>query len=192
MRKELIKQVAYEKFAETGYNTHFSDIAKAAGIRKQTIYNYFDSKDDLFYEIISREVSDYFTEKANEIDALKGIEGSLILKTIFYSIMDYYKDLKKLRFWRWLLLIESKELFKRTQEVIQENEKIFSSRLRDVVSDLIKNEENVLPILQTYMVMIHGTLDGMLLYSDSLYLETFLENVCNTFWNGIENTYNIY
>jgi hypothetical protein len=106
--------------------------------------------------------------------------------------MDYYKDLKKLRFWRWLLLIESKELFKRTQEVIQENEKIFSSRLRDVVSDLIKNEENVLPILQTYMVMIHGTLDGMLLYSDSLYLETFLENVCNTFWNGIENTYNIY
>lgn len=196
MRKELILQVAYEKFSETGYNTPFSDITKAAGIRKQTIYNYFDSKDDLFYEMITIEVSHYFTEKANEIDALKGLEGSLILKKMFYSIIEYYKDLSKLRFWRWLLLIESKELLKKTQEVIQENEKKLSSRLKNVVSELLikeeKQEDNILPILQTYMVMIHGTLDGMLLYPKSLYLEVFLDNVWNTFWNGIENTFNIH
>lgn len=48
MRKEKILRIAYEKFSEKGYNTPLSEIAVAAGIKKQSIYNYFENKDALF------------------------------------------------------------------------------------------------------------------------------------------------
>ena len=48
MRREIILEVAFKKFSEKGYNASLSEIAKVAGIRKQTLYNYFESKDDLF------------------------------------------------------------------------------------------------------------------------------------------------
>lgn len=67
--------------------------------------------------------------------------------------------------------------------------------MRNDVSEMLRNygkqQEMIMPIIQTNMVIIHGTLDGILLYSESLNKEMFLENVWNTFWNGIENTINI-
>lgn len=48
-----IKETALELFAQKGFhNTSISDIAKAAGISKGLMYNYFDSKDALLFSIL--------------------------------------------------------------------------------------------------------------------------------------------
>lgn len=51
--KGKIRQTALALFAEAGYsNTSISAIAKAAGISKGLMYNYFQSKEDLLLSIV--------------------------------------------------------------------------------------------------------------------------------------------
>lgn len=53
-RRHAIIQVALRFFADQGYDETMVDrIADAAGYTKMTIYNYFDSKDDLFVAVVS-------------------------------------------------------------------------------------------------------------------------------------------
>lgn len=54
---ETIKQTALELFGRKGYfNTSISDIAKAAGVSKGLMYNYFESKDALLAAIIEEAI----------------------------------------------------------------------------------------------------------------------------------------
>ena len=50
--KETITQAAIKNFSKAGYaNTKMDDIAKSADVSKGTLYLYFPSKEELFYEI---------------------------------------------------------------------------------------------------------------------------------------------
>ncbi|MDR1557385.1 MAG: TetR/AcrR family transcriptional regulator [Tannerellaceae bacterium] len=52
-KKQLIMGAALELFAEGGYTrTSIEQIAKHAGVAKGLIYAYFESKDDLLYQIL--------------------------------------------------------------------------------------------------------------------------------------------
>ncbi len=54
-RREAIITTAEKIFLDQGYDATFVDqIAVAAGYTKATIYNYFESKDDLFVAVISK------------------------------------------------------------------------------------------------------------------------------------------
>lgn len=54
-RRNAIIDVAEQSFIQIGYNETMVDrIASDAGYTKATIYNYFDSKDDLFTAVISK------------------------------------------------------------------------------------------------------------------------------------------
>lgn len=190
MRKELILQIAYEKFSKKGYNTPLSEIAKAAGIKKQSIYNYYENKDELFFDMIKIEVDSYFNERLKEIRDLRDRAPEEQLKTVFFSTINYYSDIPKLRFWRWLLLIDSGDLFERTQSSIKFYEIQYSKELRNCVTNLLgdekKIEEFVSPIIQTFMSLLHGTLDGILLYHDVFDVKKYTENVWFMFWTGTE------
>lgn len=198
MRREKILQVAYKKFSEKGYNTPLSEIATAAGIKKQSIYNYYENKDALFFEMIKLEVDAYFHERLDEIRILKDGDPEEQLKTIFFSIIDYYySDISKLKFWRWLLLIESKDLFEQTQSSVQVYERELSNELQNCVANLLKDEKKVvayaLPIIQTYMSLLHGTLDGNLLYHEAYeadVVKQYTENIWFMFWTGVESLIN--
>jgi len=53
-RKEQILKAAAQLFAEKGYHrTTTRDIAKAADVSEGTLYNYFESKNDLLFGILS-------------------------------------------------------------------------------------------------------------------------------------------
>ena len=54
-RREAIISTAEEFFINQGYDaTHVDQIADEAGYTKATIYNYFETKDDLFVAVVSR------------------------------------------------------------------------------------------------------------------------------------------
>lgn len=194
MRKEKILRIAYEKFSIKGYNTPLSEIAVAAGIKKQSIYNYFENKDALFFEMIKIEVDAYFHERIDEIQNLKDRAPEEQLKTIFFSIIDYYSDITKLKFWRWLLLIDSKDLLEQTQTSIQVYEREVSKELQSCVANLLQDEKKVkkyaIPIIQSFMTLLHGTLDGILLYHEAYDVKKYTENVWFMFWTGVESLIN--
>ncbi|MFX1483967.1 MAG: TetR/AcrR family transcriptional regulator [Promethearchaeota archaeon] len=55
LRREAIIEAARKSFIELGYDqTMVEKIAHEAGYTKVTIYNYFESKDDLFVAVVSR------------------------------------------------------------------------------------------------------------------------------------------
>jgi TetR/AcrR family transcriptional repressor of mexJK operon len=60
-RKELeILEVAAKSFLQHGFEgTSINAMARAAGISKESIYRYFDSKKDLFEAVIAKELADY-------------------------------------------------------------------------------------------------------------------------------------
>ncbi|MHB8826976.1 MAG: TetR/AcrR family transcriptional regulator [Acidimicrobiales bacterium] len=54
-RRELLLAVARRVFAERGFTaTTMDDVARAAGFTKPILYQYFDSKTDLYREIVSQ------------------------------------------------------------------------------------------------------------------------------------------
>lgn len=57
--QEKIEAAALELFAEQGFhNTSIHAIAKAAGISKGLLYNYYESKEALLHQIIDRSMGD--------------------------------------------------------------------------------------------------------------------------------------
>ena len=63
IEKNVILQVAHDIFLKKGYKkTNISEIATKAKIAAGTFYNYFDSKESLFLDILL-----HFLIKVNEI-----------------------------------------------------------------------------------------------------------------------------
>lgn len=77
--KQKIVDVANVKFQELGYDqTSTKEIAKEVGIAEGTLFNYFDSKTDLFLEIFSDEFIAVTSEEEEEIFRLESVTLMLI------------------------------------------------------------------------------------------------------------------
>lgn len=189
MKRKII-EVAAMKFAEKGNNVSLAEIAKIVGIKKQSIYNYFESKDDLFYQMLELEITSYFDGKEREFYNLRDLSTEEKLKKIFFSIINYFKDLNKLRFWRWILLIDSEELYDKTGGIIHDHELRFIELMRKIFTEGIEGnafeEENYKRLLRMYLALVHGTLDSMLFYKNLVDPDEFANSVWEAFWNGIK------
>ena len=54
-RREQILQTAQKLFAEQGFReTNLNDVAEQLGFRRQAVYHYFTSKDEILYELMER------------------------------------------------------------------------------------------------------------------------------------------
>lgn len=57
-KRDMILETAYDLFLNKGYwETKIIDIADAAGIGKGTVYEYFESKDEIFFELFKTRVA---------------------------------------------------------------------------------------------------------------------------------------
>jgi TetR/AcrR family fatty acid metabolism transcriptional regulator len=57
-KRDMILETAYDLFLNKGYwDTKIIDIADAAGIGKGTVYEYFESKDEIFFELFKTKVA---------------------------------------------------------------------------------------------------------------------------------------
>jgi AcrR family transcriptional regulator len=87
VQKKIIA-AAHDIFHEKGYtNTKMSDIANALGVTKPTIYNYFDTKENLFVA-----VADYERKKLEEL-ILESFEGRDFVSgaaVFFDTVMEGY------------------------------------------------------------------------------------------------------
>ena len=62
-RREQIIKAAMTVFGKTGYHrSKMGEIAQEAEIGKSTVYEYFDSKKDLFEEMIRFIAKDYYVD----------------------------------------------------------------------------------------------------------------------------------
>lgn len=87
-RRNDIISVAIKIFAEKGFNhTTLDEIAEISEYGKGTIYNYFDSKEDLYLGIIEKLFSDQLAEMEKLDTEVE--DPREYLKKLTYSFVDY-------------------------------------------------------------------------------------------------------
>jgi AcrR family transcriptional regulator len=116
-KKEKIVSAAITTFARKGYSsTTIAEVAKAAGIGKGTIYEYFRSKEDLFFATFERLISD--TEQTmNQVSQTAGGSVSERLEAIADAVLKAWLanlDLYGLvlEFWSATASASSRNLFR--------------------------------------------------------------------------------
>jgi TetR/AcrR family fatty acid metabolism transcriptional regulator len=90
LRKQQIMQAAIEVFGKGSYqNANIAEIARKAGIAEGTIYQYFKSKQDLFFSIGLERTKDF----CREIDLnLEGAAGALEkIRRLVWYYLHYFK-----------------------------------------------------------------------------------------------------
>lgn len=69
-RREQILQAAQKLFADKGFReTNLNDVAVQLGFRRQAVYHYFPSKDEILYELIDRAGQSIATSAQPTLDA---------------------------------------------------------------------------------------------------------------------------
>ena len=72
-KRENILASATDVFSNKGFHmTNIMDIANHAGIGKGTVYEYFDSKSDLFIEVLKFNTESFLNRIKSSIDAVDG------------------------------------------------------------------------------------------------------------------------
>lgn len=94
-RPQELVDAALQLFTEQGFAaTKLSDIAKAAGVSKGTIYLYFQSKEDLLKAAVQRSITPIFDfADQYEVEELKGgLSNSDILRNIAEAWLEKFDE----------------------------------------------------------------------------------------------------
>jgi len=139
MREEkrvLIIQAAARVFAQKGYSgTSIADIASRAEIGKGTIYEYFKSKEDLFFAVFEWFARMSWSEGKIGVAAIGG-PASVRLEALSDSIMRSWTEMKEIyslvmEFWAASASLQIRERFKESFKIAYQN-------FRSIVSGLIR------------------------------------------------------
>ena len=127
-KKDMIFRAASELFAQKGYKeTNIPEITHLAGVGVGTFYNYYASKDEIFFEVFARENEKTKKEMMSSIDP--GEDLQVTLTRMMVRSRDVISSNLILREWY------NKDLYSRMEKRFQEE----------------KSNERMNEILQTYL-----------------------------------------
>ncbi len=151
-RKIQILKAAVKRFAKHGLNkTTLDEIARDLRIGKATIYHYFNSKEELFYETIKWEASQ-FIEEVNLI--FKNEEQTLNEKFLNYITYKENTAQKYRLIYELFLLLLKDESFERESAILKDLLKNEEEILKEVLSLHYKNKkEEMNTTLPSFLVM---------------------------------------
>lgn len=93
--KKYILEVAEKLFVKSGYRkTAMDDIANEAQFSKATVYRYFESKLDMFTQIVKNSIEEYRKELTQITEEKTSAETRI--KKVIYSILLYFHKKKNL------------------------------------------------------------------------------------------------
>ena len=190
-KKIRILEAAIHLFAQNGYaRTAVADIAVYADIGKGTIYEYFDSKEDLFFAVFewykketgSAATVEISVLRASAADRLEALNNSLM------SMWDEMKDVFVLvmEFWAASSSSNMRERFQAAfKQLYQDYRRIVSDLIVDGISRGEFRDDIDPEIIAAALV---GTWDALFLqawFDDSFDLATTSKGFLNTVLRGL-------
>jgi AcrR family transcriptional regulator len=186
MKSNQLKDIALEQFAIHGYQgASLSVIAEKAGIKKQSIYSHFKSKEDLFIRAFEDSVQ-------RELDFIEmdlvGRDASIrdLLNRFPATYLDRYREDSNMKFFLRTSFFPPVEL----EEPIKGGTEKYISGLESLFGQLFEKygqlHGDVTP--EKASVAYLTILDGLLvelLYGQSERLEKRLDHTLDVFWKGI-------
>lgn len=136
-RRKEIFDASVHLFLEKGFNeTSMREIAKAAGMGKSTLYDYFASKDEILVSYFENEIQK-ITERAQAV-AMQDLDVSEKLKQIMQMHLEYLVDNKNFYL---KLTIASQTLPLGSQDKIQAKRHAYQDMLRALIEEGISKGE---------------------------------------------------
>ncbi len=187
-KKQDIIDAAFELFCAKGYHLSVSELAKAVDIKPPSLYSHFESKDQILEIMIREEINFYYDCLKDKMIQLESLTCKEAMKSLYYFVIEYFAERKRLYFWRTIPLIPNEELKKICSQMIADKDQFFIQKLKQCFLNGIERGEIKSDItyshLQLYFFMIQGVLDGMLMYSE-FGKDLNIEGIYNAFWNSI-------
>lgn len=187
--RHSILEATRQYFIKKGDRVSLKEVGDAVGIKKQSLYNYYDSKEDLIYDVVIKEVDRYFSTKMNECKNIDITNSKSLMKKIFFSIVEYLSKDDNYKFWRYITTLESENLRVRIKNHIHYKETMFLDMMIDIfnkgVEEGFLNPINNRDLLRLYLVMIHGTVSSILFYKPYVDPEDFANSVWRAYIGGI-------
>ncbi|MCZ8513184.1 TetR/AcrR family transcriptional regulator [Paenibacillus filicis] len=175
-RREDIIQTAKELFLEHGLSTvTLKDIVGACGISKVTLYKYFNSLDEIIFEV-QFEILSAWLERYNQT-ALQGNSGYEKLQFLLEQILVSKDNTDTIRFiamfdMRYLEEYPTPELESRFRSFLRRGPHPFLSLLQEGVADgSIRRDIDVKAIGYTISNVVNATKQRMLLRGKLLHLD---------------------
>lgn len=193
-KKDLIIEAAIREFIKKGFpKTTISDIAKAAGIGKGTVYEYFSTKE----EIINQTFEFFVRSLGMDFEAvlISGLPPREKLVRIFEGFIDFMdsqaQDMIELMFDFWS---ESMKSTDQSKNLIYKEMKKFYQAYRTIFADIIVEgmsagtfRKDINPSSAASMVV--GALDGIIvqwvLERESYDYASVIKTIADIFVNGI-------
>jgi len=136
-RRKEIFSASVHLFIEKGFTeTTMREIATAAGIGKSTLYDYYQSKDEILTSYYENELR-RITERAQKISQ-KDLSNIEKLSEIMYMHLEYLMENKD---YFWKLSIESQRLSAESQEKIQKKRHFYQDMLQTIIEEGIRSGE---------------------------------------------------
>jgi AcrR family transcriptional regulator len=172
--------------------TTMQDVAKTVGLKKQSIYSHFNSKEELYLTILKEQKKLIMSEIFIIYGHIKEKPAEELLKAMFKSIVEIFANRERLLLWKrsFITFGSDDNIFNRDVMEWQ-----FEKELKDVLFlalsktyPALSDNEMFQPFYISYVLMIHGYLDWMIVKG---YDKTSWKSVWFNFWNGIENYFMI-
>lgn len=173
-KRDIIIAKALELFSERGLSFSLSEVTCAAGLQKQSIYNYFKSKDELINVMLNLEIETYETALFDKIRELGGVKSREKIIGLMNFNINYFLVEKKLKARKWLNLLQQTEIEPtlRIKLTSIENNyyRVIWTCFEDYFNENHMSTKNLESSVMHYLVFIRGIIDGLLVFNeDSTY-----------------------
>ena len=187
-RQEILEET-YHLFSEYGYGVSLSQITGKLGLKKQSIYNYYDSKDELILEMLSWKATEYFDGLMNVLYETQKDLPDVRLNTIMRFILNYFKNPEHLRLRRWVLISDIHDGINIIHELSKKYESAYFEELRKIIQECIDmgliESNDVEDVFISFLVIVRGLIDGMFIYTRFSNRDEIVEKMIEKFWKMI-------
>ncbi len=188
-KQQEINAAAFDLFSMKGYHFTEAELAAAVGIKASLFYSIYENKEQILERMIRKEVERYYEclkEKAAKADSLS---CKNMIKELYYFIIDFFSDYKRLRIWRTIPLIPNEKLQSACSRLIAEKDNEFNKQVQLIFFKGLENGEirsdAASSAIKFYFCMIQGILDGMLLYPKNRRENTNADKIFEAYWDNI-------
>ena len=188
--KAEITETAFYLFAEIGFHeTSMEDIADALGLKKQSLYSHFRSKNELILAVLREQQWKIRDELDRLISQHCHQSPEHFLKYLFNSMSMVLSHRERLLLWKRLpLYTYDDDLRTSMLEALSELNEGFRHSLSEVLEEncvYFRNPHNLNSFLFLFMIMLQGYMDVMLAQG---YSNETAELIWGVFWNGVRSS----
>ena len=184
-KKELILKVATDLFRKFGlHKTTVDEIAEKAGIGKGTIYHYYDSKEEIFQDVLEQEVNKLKSEMSELLD--KEQSPAMKLKKYFLTRMAIVGKLAKTYTTFKDEYIEYYSFIERIRKKYNEYE---YSIIKDILNEGVKkdifNIKDIELTANTFVIAMKGLEYYWAISADAEEISKRIETLIDMVFNGL-------